>query len=89
MLSASPESASGTPATAPLSKWASFKRFAARVWALSKPYFASDEKWKARGLLAAIVALNLGGVYLLVALNEWNRLFYDALQNKNQAVFWE
>lgn len=89
MLSASPESTPDTPAAAPLSKWASFKRFTARVWALSKPYFASDEKWKARGLLAAIVALNLGGVYLLVALNEWNRLFYDALQNKNQTVFWE
>jgi putative ATP-binding cassette transporter len=73
----------------PLSKWASFKHFAARVWALSKPYFASDEKWKARGMLAAIVALNLGGVYLLVVLNDWNRLFYDALQNKDQSAFWE
>lgn len=70
-------------------KWASFQRFAARVWALSKPYFSSDEKWKARGLLAAIVALNLGSVYLLVLLNDWNRLFYDALQAKDQAAFWE
>ncbi len=76
-------------ATAPLSKWASFKHFATRVWALSKPYFASDDKWKARGLLAAIVALNLGGVYLLVVFNDWYRLFYDALENKNQAVFWQ
>lgn len=70
-------------------KWASFRRFASRVWALSKPYFSSDEKWKARGLLAAIVALNLGSVYLLVLLNDWNRLFYDALQAKDQAAFWE
>ena len=70
-------------------KWASFKRFVSRVWALSKPYFSSDEKWKARGLLAAIVALNLGSVYLLVLLNDWNRLFYDALQEKNQVAFWE
>ena len=30
------------------------------------PYFRSEEKWKARGLLAAIVALNLGTVYMLV-----------------------
>ena len=65
-----------------------FKRFAAQVWALSLPYFQSDQKWKARGMLAAIVALNLATVYMLVLLNDWNRLFYDALQNKDEAVFW-
>lgn len=70
-------------------KWASFKLFVSRAWALSRPYFASDEKWKARALLAAIVALNLGSVYLLVLLNDWNRLFYDALQEKNQVAFWD
>lgn len=61
----------------------------ARIWALSRPYFHSQEKWQARGLLAAIVALNLGGVYLLVLYNEWYRVFYDALQNKDQVVFWQ
>jgi putative ATP-binding cassette transporter len=66
----------------------SFRRFAAQVWALSLPYFRSEQKWKARGLLAAIVALNLAAVYMLVLLNDWNRLFYDALQDKNEAVFW-
>jgi putative ATP-binding cassette transporter len=35
------------------------------------------------------VLLNLGAVYMLVLLNEWNRVFYDALQDKNQPVFWE
>lgn len=66
-----------------------FSAFVKRVWALSAPYFRSDEKWKARGLLAAIVLLNLASVYMLVLLNEWNRVFYDALQNKDQAVFWQ
>ncbi len=60
----------------------------AKVWALSLPYFQSEEKWKARGLLAAIVALNLGAVYMLVQINDWNRVFYDALQNKDADVFW-
>ena len=69
-------------------KLADFNHFTARVWALSAPYFRSEDKWKARGLLAAIVALNLGAVYMLVLLNEWNRVFYDALQNKDAAVFW-
>ena len=60
-----------------------------RIWALSAPYFGSDEKWKARGLLASIIALNLGAVYLLVLINEWNRLFYDALQARDAVVFWQ
>ncbi|MCB2070842.1 MAG: ABC transporter ATP-binding protein/permease, partial [Ottowia sp.] len=63
-------------------------RFLRQVWHLSLPYFNSAEKWKARGLLAAIVALNLGAVYMLVQINEWNRVFYDALQQKNATVFW-
>jgi putative ATP-binding cassette transporter len=65
-----------------------FKHFGRRVWALAAPYFRSEDKWKARGLLAAIVALNLAAVYMLVLVNEWNRVFYDALQNKDAAVFW-
>ena len=61
-----------------------------RVWALSLPYFAhSDDKWRARGLLAACVGLNLGMVYLMVLLNDWNRVFYDALQERNAEVFWQ
>jgi vitamin B12/bleomycin/antimicrobial peptide transport system ATP-binding/permease protein len=62
---------------------------ARKVWALSLPYFQSDEKWKARGLLLAIVVLNLAAVFMLVQINDWNRLFYDALQEKNQPVFWQ
>ena len=62
--------------------------FLKRVWALSAPYFRSEDKAKALGMLAAIVALNLAAVYMLVLLNEWNRVFYDALQNKDAPVFW-
>ena len=68
---------------------AQFQQFLRQVWRLSAPYFsASDERWRARGLLTAIVALNLGAVYMLVQINEWNSVFYDALQNKDAAVFW-
>ena len=34
------------------------------------------------------MALNLGTVYMLVLNNQWYARFYDALQEKNQAVFW-
>jgi putative ATP-binding cassette transporter len=70
-------------------RFAELKAQTAKVWALSIPYFRSDEKWKARALLAAIVALNLLGVYLLVLYNNWYQVFYDALQNKDAAVFWQ
>ena len=60
-----------------------------KVWALSLPYFQSDQKWKARAMLALIVVLNLGTVYMSVLVNDWNRVFYDALQAKNEKVFWQ
>lgn len=72
-----------------LKKAADFKAFLGRAWALTLPYFQSEEKWRARLLLAAIVALNLAFVYTLVLFNEWNRFFYDALQEKNYPVFIE
>jgi vitamin B12/bleomycin/antimicrobial peptide transport system ATP-binding/permease protein len=60
-----------------------------KVWALSLPYFQSDQKWQARAMLALIVVLNLGTVYMSVLVNDWNRVFYDALQAKNEKVFWQ
>jgi putative ATP-binding cassette transporter len=60
-----------------------------RTWALSLPFFQSDQKWMARLLLGTCVALNLGMVYMSVLFNDWNRVFYDALQNHNEAVFWK
>jgi vitamin B12/bleomycin/antimicrobial peptide transport system ATP-binding/permease protein len=78
-----------SPPSGFFAKLSAFKQFCVRVWALSAPYFRSEEKWKARGLLLAIVALNLAAVYTLVLLNDWNRVFYDALQNKDAKVFWE
>ena len=71
------------------SKFDSAASFMGEAWRLSRPYFESDEKWRARGLLVAIVLLNLAAVGMLVLINDWNRLFYDALQNKDAAVFWD
>lgn len=59
------------------------------VWHLIKPYWVSEERWKARGLLFAVIVLALGMVYLNVLFNDWNREFYNALENKNFAAFKE
>jgi putative ATP-binding cassette transporter len=71
-----------------LAKLAAVNATTRKVWALTTPYFSSDQKWKARAMLAGIVLLNLAAVYMLVLLNDWNRLFYDALEKRDQPVFW-
>src|SRR6266576_158152 len=62
-------------------------QFARRAWGLAGPYLRSEERWRARALLAVIVVLTLGLVFLQVLYNDWNRLFYEALQNKDFASF--
>ena len=69
-------------------KLALVRSTARKIWALTLPYFRSEEKWKARALLVAIVLLNLGAVYMLVQITNWNRVFYDALEKRDQQVFW-
>ena len=71
------------------SMWQKTRVHLRNVWFLSMPYFRSEQRWSARFLLLACIALNLGMVYVLVLLNDWNRVFYDALQNRDAAVFWE
>jgi vitamin B12/bleomycin/antimicrobial peptide transport system ATP-binding/permease protein len=63
--------------------------FLRKLWALTWPYFWSEEKWVARGLLALVVVLNLGQVALDVVLNYWNNDFYNSLQNKDEPEFWK
>ncbi|MBN8892409.1 MAG: ABC transporter ATP-binding protein/permease, partial [Rhodospirillales bacterium] len=57
------------------------------VWRLAAPYYASRDKWAARGLLGAIIALNLSLVGIEVVLSFWNRAFYNALQDKDWGSF--
>jgi putative ATP-binding cassette transporter len=64
-----------------------FRRLMRDVWALARPYWSSEERWSARGLLAIIVILNLGLVGIEVALNNWNRQFFNAIQEKDGASF--
>ena len=72
-----------------MSRWTTIRHTTASAWALTRPYFVSEQRWVACGLLAAVVALNLAFVYLAVLFNQWNQVFYDSLQEKNSVVFWE
>jgi putative ATP-binding cassette transporter len=57
-----------------------------KLWPL--PQFTAPERWIAFVLLGIIIVINLAQVGITVRLNQWNREFYDAIQNKNQPEFW-
>jgi vitamin B12/bleomycin/antimicrobial peptide transport system ATP-binding/permease protein len=60
------------------------------AWRLTRPYFAtSEERWSARGLLLAVIAMRLSIVGLTVILSFWRNEFYNALQDKNWKAFVE
>ena len=63
------------------------KKFLADLWVLTKPYWWSEDRWAARGLLLVIIALNLGLVYVNVLINQWNNDFYNTLQQMDKAGF--
>jgi vitamin B12/bleomycin/antimicrobial peptide transport system ATP-binding/permease protein len=67
----------------------SIRAFLRDVWQLSRPYFRSEERWSAWVLLISIIVLNLSMVGMNVVFNFWNRLFFNALQMKNETAFWE
>lgn len=56
-------------------------RFLRNVWFLTKSYWQSEERLKAFALLAVIIALTLAVVYVIVLINDWFNVFYEALQN--------
>ncbi|QQZ42968.1 ABC transporter ATP-binding protein/permease [Pseudomonas sp. SK3(2021)] len=64
-------------------------QFFRRVWEMTTPYWRSEEKGKAWLLLFAVVALTLFSVAISVWINSWYKDFYNALQKKDEAAFWQ
>jgi len=62
-------------------------RFVRALWQLVRPYWFSEEKWSARLLLAAIIVLTLGTVWINVEINQWQNAFFNSLQDKKQDDF--
>jgi len=57
------------------------------AWSLIKPYWVSEERFVAWGLLVTIIVMNLLVVWINVRLNSWSAQFYNALQSKNVQQF--
>ena len=63
------------------------KRFFRTLWALTRPYWVSEERGKGLVLLATVVGLALLLVWLEVLFNAWNRDFYNTFESRDQAEF--
>ena len=63
------------------------RNFLRDLWRLSVPYWRSQERWRSGALLGTIITLNLSGVGLSVVFNNWNKYFYNALEDKDLAAF--
>lgn len=61
--------------------------FMRRMWRLISPYFWSDERYRARLLLAGILALTVAQIVVQIRLSWWNADFFNALEQKDQAAF--
>jgi vitamin B12/bleomycin/antimicrobial peptide transport system ATP-binding/permease protein len=62
--------------------------FLRAFWALARPYWVSEQRALGLGLLAAVVGLSLGLVYLNVQFNTWYNDFYNTMQEKRAEDFW-
>lgn len=65
------------------------KKSSKNFWLLFKGYWQSDDKWKARGLLSAVILLNLVSVFLMLEMTSWFNEFYTILQNYSYHLFWQ
>ena len=54
---------------------------------LALPYFRSQERWRARALLAGVIAAELGFVGVAVVVIQWNARFFNALEARDWAAF--
>ena len=59
----------------------------ATVWRIAIPYFNSEDKWAGRGLLAAVITIELALVGNAVLINLWRARFYNALGDKDWNSF--
>ena len=82
-----PEARPGPPDRPEAPSPTRLRRTLPNAWAIIRPYWFSEDRWAAWGLLLVVVALTLGMVYMSVLFNQWNNAFFSALQDKNHAMF--
>jgi len=59
----------------------------ATVWRIAIPYFRSEDKWAGRGLLGAVIAMELALVAINVLVSQWQNRFFSAIQEYQTEQF--
>ena len=62
-------------------------RFLKAFWALTKPYWVSNQRRVGLILLATVIGMTLMGVWLDLQFTNWNRDFYNTFETRNQTEF--
>jgi putative ATP-binding cassette transporter len=78
-----PEGFSEPPRPSVRLKQGFFRQF----FQLTGGYWASDEKWLARGLLLGLIALTLGQIFVSIRINHWSADLFNALEEKSMEKF--
>ena len=63
------------------------RAFLRDIWLLSRGFWTSDYKWKARLLAVAIIAMQLVYVSIMVYYNAWQKDFYNTIQEVSPEHF--
>jgi putative ATP-binding cassette transporter len=50
---------------------------------IALPYFRSEDRWRARGLLIGVIGAELSVVYFAVLVNQWNGRFFNAVEARD------
>ena len=59
----------------------------ARIWPFAS--YAAEERHIATAMVVFLVLINQAEVAIIVRLNFFNRTWFDAIQNRNEGVFWQ
>jgi putative ATP-binding cassette transporter len=61
--------------------------FLRRFLILAAPYWSGDERWRARSLAAALVALTIAQVFVPIMINLWSAQLFDSLEQRSMDRF--
>lgn len=70
-----------------MAKLRTIRAFLRRWWRLTSPFWRSEERWKAGGLLALAMVFNIANIAMTVRINTWSRDFFNALEQRNGDEF--
>ncbi len=57
------------------------------AWDIIRPYWSSEDRLAAWGLLVVVVGLTLGMVHISVLFSYWNKAFFSALESRDQTAY--